>query len=166
MGYYDGEKATEAGRLITGTPGRILDTRLSSPFPTKCIPGTGRIYFDIAADAPLSAYVFNVTVTEPTTSGHFVVYPGLSDTPPLASNLNFVAGQTVANQVIGSTAGDRINFWNSAGCTHLVVDVFAVFTNEDAPPPGTPTGDAAVSAQDVGAAPDALTSAFGPAQAG
>jgi prepilin-type processing-associated H-X9-DG protein len=153
VGFYDGDKASESGRLITGVPGRILDTRLSSPFPTKCIPANGYIYFDITPGAPLSAYVFNVTVTEPTTSGHFVVYPGLGTTPPLASNLNFVAGQTVANQVIASTAGSRINLWNSAGCTHVVVDVFAVFTNQDALPPGTPAADAGVTAQDAGSAP-------------
>ena len=46
----------------------------------------------------------------------------------------------------------RVNFYNSAGCTHLVLEVFAAFTRFDSPPPGTPaSADAGVTAQDAGA---------------
>ena len=41
----------------------------------------------------------NVTVTDPTWDGYVTVYPGDVADRPTASNLNFVAGQTVPNLV-------------------------------------------------------------------
>ncbi len=130
VGYYDGDKSTEAGRLETGVPARIIDTRISG----GCVPGGD--YLQLAdTDTTVGAVVFNVTATEPTASGYVTVFP---DPPPvpLASNLNYVPGQTVPNLVIVSVgSGGLIDFFNYAGCTHLVIDAFAVFTNATAPAP-------------------------------
>jgi serine protease len=73
-----------------------------------------------------SAYVMNVTVTDPTTAGFVTVFPFPGDLP-LASNLNFVAGQTVPNLVY-TAAGPDVAFFNLAGNTHIVVDLFGMFT--------------------------------------
>ena len=78
--------------------------------------------------------MLNVTVTATTATGFLSVYPG-NQAVPLASSLNFVPGQTVPNLVMVamSSEGD-VDFYNSAGNTHVVVDCFGAFTNESATP--------------------------------
>ena len=80
VGYYDGDKTTDAGRLIAGSPLRLVDTRLQSPFPAPGkIPGGGSLLVDFSTSpnlAAIGAFVLNVTVTEPTAPGHLIVYPG------------------------------------------------------------------------------------------
>jgi hypothetical protein len=135
VGYYDDDKSTEAGRLVTFVPGRVVDTRVSSPFPPPgCIPGPGGISLTVTS-SDVEAVVFNTTVTGPTTDGHITVFP-FPPPPPLASNLNFVPGQTVPNLVMVKV-GDagKIGFYNSNGCTHLVIDAFGAFTSATAPAP-------------------------------
>ena len=80
------------------TPSRILDTRSGSPLG----PGT-TLNVPIAGQGgvpptSVSAVVLNVTVTNTTAPGFLTVFPaGLPI--PVASNLNWVAGQTVAKLV-------------------------------------------------------------------
>ena len=116
------------GGFTAVTPARILDTRTGSGAPPgKIGPGqvlelqvTGR--GGVPATG-VSAVALNVTVTEPTEAGFVTAYP-TGATRPVASNLNFVAGQTVPNAVavkVGS--GGRVSIFNSAGTSHLVADV-------------------------------------------
>jgi len=128
------EAAGAAGSFVGVSPTRLLDTRDNG----GCIPagstrnltvtGTG----GVAADA--SAVVLNVTVTQPSAAGYLTVFPA-GGTPPLASNLNFVPGQTVPNAVTVkvSTAG-MISILNSAGCSHVIVDVVGHHTSLPDPP--------------------------------
>jgi hypothetical protein len=77
----------------------------------------------VAADA--KAVALNVTVTEASDAGFVTVFPcGVAI--PTASNLNFVAGGTVANAVITKvgTGGKVCLFANRT--THLIVDVNGV----------------------------------------
>jgi len=54
---------------------------------------------------------------------------------PLASNLNWWPGDTVANQVIAPVGADgEISFYNSQGDTDLVVDVVGYFTDGTSTP--------------------------------
>ena len=148
VGYYDGDKTTDAGRLIAGSPIRLLDTRLSSPFPgSGKIPGGTSLLLDFSESpnlASIGAFVLNTTVTEPTAPGHLIAYPGPPPAPG-TSSLNFVPGLTVANAAAVRIGSDgTVGFFNSAGATHLVVDLFGIFT----------------SASDVGATsvdPDTIT---------
>ena len=66
--------------------------------------------------------VLNVTVTEAIAPGFVTVYPcGIA--PPLASNLNYRSGATVANAVIVKVgSGGKVCLLNT-GPTQLVVDV-------------------------------------------
>jgi hypothetical protein len=70
-----------------------------------------------------------VTVTEPTAAGHISLYPG--GTPlPLASALNYRAGQTRANNAIAPLGvGGTVAVFcgQSAGTTHFVIDVNGYF---------------------------------------
>jgi len=72
---------------------------------------------------PPAAVILNVTVTNPTASGYLTLYPtGVAR--PLASNLNFVAGQTVPNLVeVALGSGGKVTAFNSAGSTDVIFDV-------------------------------------------
>ncbi|MHB1526600.1 MAG: beta strand repeat-containing protein [Candidatus Dormibacteria bacterium] len=76
------------------------------------VPGTG-----------VSAVVLNVTVTNPTAGGYLTVYPA-GQSAPLASNLNFSAGETVANLVeVGLSQGGQIAVVTNAKSADVIVDV-------------------------------------------
>lgn len=101
--------------LITGRPGpdglynplvpaRLLDTRNGTGAVAGPLPGGSTLTLQVTGrgGVPLtgvSAVVLNVTVTSPTATGYLRVFPA-GTAVPLASNLNFVAGQTVPNRVI------------------------------------------------------------------
>ena len=110
------------GRVVVSSPTRLMDTRRSGGALGH---GVSRV-LDVTVGAVPStarAVVLNVTVTEPTRSGYLTVWPN-GRARPEASNLNFVAGQTVPNQVIAAVGPDgKICLFNSAGSTHVIVDL-------------------------------------------
>ncbi|HTO00624.1 MAG TPA: hypothetical protein VL068_08110, partial [Microthrixaceae bacterium] len=70
-----------------------------------------------------SAVVLNVTVTESKLPGYVTVFAS-GDARPVASNVNFYAGQTTANLVVATVGtGGRVTIYNSVNA-HMVVDVF------------------------------------------
>jgi hypothetical protein len=73
-------------------------------------------------DSPSGVLALNVTVTAPATAGFVTVFT--CDTPrPPTSNLNFVAGATVANSVMVQPATDGSVCLYTMSETDLVVDV-------------------------------------------
>jgi len=68
--------------------------------------------------------VLNVTVTAPTSFGYVTVF-GDGTTRPTASNLNFVAGQTVPNLVVAPVGvNGKVDLFNGSGGTiQLIADV-------------------------------------------
>ena len=110
------------------TPSRILDTR-NGPGPLG--PGAA---LDLAVAgqggipaAGVAAVVLNVTVTAPTEAGFLTVYPA-GEGRPLASNLNFVAGQTVPNLVTAKLGtGGHLSLYNATGNTSVIADVAGWF---------------------------------------
>ncbi|MBP0452029.1 hypothetical protein J5Y04_21165 [Kitasatospora sp. RG8] len=136
FGFYTGAPSG-SGFTSTG-PSRVLDTRDPGRRPV----GQGGILSWSVSDEPalpagkVSAVVLNVTATGPTAASHLDVYPGGSPRPS-SSNLNYRAGETVANTVIVPVdrSGD-VNFYNNAGSVDVVVDLFGYFTA----PQGGPTG--------------------------
>jgi hypothetical protein len=136
VGWYDQDRTTEAGRFIPMEPWRGFDTRVD-PFGPLFPHEALQLWFNDAGvswTGWLGSVVLNVTVTATTATGFMTVYPG-NQAVPLASSLNFVPGQTVPNLVMVamSSEGD-VEFYNSAGNTHVVVDCFGAFTNERALP--------------------------------
>jgi hypothetical protein len=69
--------------------------------------------------------VVNVTVTDPQQAGSVTVYPCAAPRPT-ASNLNFGAGQTIANLAIMSVDQTGALCLYSSAATHLIVDLNAV----------------------------------------
>ncbi len=75
----------------------------------------------------VGAVALNVTATEPTAASFLTVWP-TATARPWASNLNFSAGQTVANAVIVKVGADgTISIFNNSGAVHVVVDVVGWF---------------------------------------
>ena len=67
--------------------------------------------------------VMNGTATGPTAPSFLTVYPDGESTPN-ASNVNFVAGETIANLLSTKLGGDgAVRFYNSAGSVNAVADV-------------------------------------------
>jgi subtilisin family serine protease len=129
------------GSDYTGVdPQRLLDTRSCSGCDTIdglyeaegalvaqqtfFLPVVGRGTIPLTG---VGAVALNVTVASPTASNYLTVYP--SGAPqPTASNLNFTAGQTIANMVIAKVGNDgKIAIFNNAGSTQVLVDVVGWF---------------------------------------
>ena len=91
-----------------------------------------------AAQLHMSAVLVNVTATRTSANGYLSVFPAGETLPP-SSNLNFKAGQTVANAVIvklGTTSAGfpAINIFNAFGTTDVIVDIIGVFDDGNIPP--------------------------------
>jgi hypothetical protein len=119
--------ASTAGAAYSAlAPTRLLDTRVTGsslgPQGTTALTVVGG-----SVPATATAVALNVTVTDTTAAGYLSVYPaGLSQ--PVISNLNWIRGETVANLVIVPVGGGgRVDFYNSAGSTDLVVDLEGYF---------------------------------------
>jgi hypothetical protein len=95
-----------ASRFVPVAPVRVLDTRDRG---AKAAPGATLV--DLGGFIPPSAtaVAVNATVTEPAAAGYLTLAPaGLQ--PPLASNLNFTAGETTANAAIVAVTAGRLQF--------------------------------------------------------
>lgn len=108
-------------------PSRLYDSRNVATGGAKLGPESGvSLRVTGRAGVPTSgvtAVVLNVTVTEPTAISFLTVFPSISPMP-LASNLNYAAGQTVPNLVVVKVSTDgAVSFYNNSGATHLVVDI-------------------------------------------
>ncbi|MET9947240.1 PKD domain-containing protein [Streptomyces sp. NPDC006341] len=79
--------------------------------------------------AGVTAVALNVTVTNPREAGHLTAYPS-GQQAPTASNVNFSAGQTIANSVIVPVGADgKINIRNGAWMpTDVIVDVVGYYS--------------------------------------
>ncbi|WP_406199369.1 hypothetical protein OH807_16735 [Kitasatospora sp. NBC_01560] len=131
--------AEEGSRFTPLAPARLLDTReaVGRPGSDPVAPG-GEVSLQIAgrAGVPQSgvkAVVLNMTVTEARSTGILIAWP--SGTPrPDSSNLNWTAGQTVANQVVVPVGADgRVDLRNAAGgSAHLIADVFGYYSTDPA----------------------------------
>ncbi len=127
VGYVTGT-GTAGGFLPADTPVRILDTRsgvgLGGP-----VAGSTALVLPVAGrsgvpSTGVKAVVLNVTAANITRAGFVTAYPsGVSR--PNASNLNFRAGQIVANQVVVGVGSDgKIILENqSSGSLQLIADI-------------------------------------------
>ena len=130
------------------TPARICDTRANNPSglsggAAQCdgkhlVAGSpaGTLTVQVSGNdgvpSGATGVVVNVTVTGPTSNGYLTVWPD-GAAQPLASNLNFSAGETIANlvQVELGTNG-ALDIYNSNGTADVLVDVEGYFTTSAA----------------------------------
>ncbi|NYH45868.1 hypothetical protein HNR22_005595 [Micromonospora jinlongensis] len=131
---YSSHTCTVVGaRFMPVTPTRILDTRTGLGTTSKQPVGQdGSIIMPITSlggvpVADITAVVLNVSVTQPTEPGFLIVYPWLA--VPNVSTVNFVPGETVANQVTVPIKSGHIAFTHRGlGQVHLVADLQGVYT--------------------------------------
>jgi hypothetical protein len=111
-------------------PVRLLDSRNAVGVATRSrasadsttplhVAGTGGVPAISA-----QAVTLNVTVDQPATGGFVTVYPCGEDVPN-ASNVNYAAGQTIANLVTVKLGQDGNVCFYTSGAAHLIADLAA-----------------------------------------
>jgi hypothetical protein len=109
--------------VVSTNPGRLLDTRSSSPGRLSSGRTVGLIVTGrngVPSDA--DAVWLNVTAVDPWSGGYLTVYP-CGSARPNASNVNHGAGQTVANAVLAKVGSDGRVCVYAHSTTHVIVDV-------------------------------------------
>ena len=127
------------GALFTPlTPARLYDSRPAQTTIDGVGAATGALApntirtFKVTARGGVPAtdvgsVVLNVTATATSGPGFLTVYPS-GQARPLASNLNFAAGQTAANAVVAKVGTEgQVTVFNGSGSMHLIVDVAGWF---------------------------------------
>ena len=134
VGYYEDSTVLAGGAGFTPlSPSRILDSRPATevgPYNTPwssdqsrtlAVTGSGGV------PAGAEAVVLNATVTAPNATSYLTVSPH-GTTRPTASNLNWVAGQTIANAVTVKLPADGvIDLYSASGRVDVIVDVVGYF---------------------------------------
>jgi hypothetical protein len=131
-------------KIHATTPIRVLDTR-EPVGPTAglalgqamSVAVAVRGHFGVPDIA--TGVIANVTVTEPTSAGFVSVYPS-GVARPTVSTQNYVAGDTVANLATLALGTDgALAVFNSAGDTHVVIDIVAWLGDDLPAPEAVPT---------------------------
>jgi hypothetical protein len=132
-GYYSAGAATTAGDFTPVGPGRVLDTRVGVGAAQGPVAAQGTVHLAVLGRAGVpssgvSAVVLNVTTTGSTGPGFVTAYAD-GAARPMASNLNFGAGQTIAGLVVVPVGADgSVALFNgSSGTTQLIADVAGYF---------------------------------------
>ena len=132
--------STVPGTFVSTNPTRLLDTRLN--LGGSVIRPGGTLSLQVLGVGPIpadgvSAVMLNVTAVLPTAAGYLTVWPE-GGTRPVASNLNFAQGQTVANAVVAQVGADgRVDFFNYTGSTQVIADVSGYYVAGTATEPGS-----------------------------
>lgn len=119
-------------------PSRLLDSRSGAGgIDGRLSPGVTYSFTPLGRSGVPSrgvrAVLLNTTVTGPSTSGHLTVYPS-GQTPPLASNLNYSSGLTVANLVLVPVGKDgRVSLRANAGSPYAIADVVGYVADTEDP---------------------------------
>ncbi|MEU8765289.1 FlgD immunoglobulin-like domain containing protein, partial [Streptomyces sp. NPDC048659] len=125
-GYYT--EGTAGSHYQPVTPKRLMDTRNGTGVAKAKVDANGTVTLPVT-EPDATAVVLNVTATNPTAAGFISVYP--YGTPrTAASNLNFVAGQTVPNLVVVPVKDGKVTFYNRAGTVDLLADVAGYFKKD------------------------------------
>ena len=129
VGYY----SRPGGSTSRSMPAkRLLDTRVGTGGPAGPVGAGATRELTVRGGASsipetATAVLVNMTVTVPTAAGYLTVHPA-GVARPTASNLNFVAGQTVANlTLVGIGSGGRISIFNASGAAHVLVDIVGYY---------------------------------------
>ena len=128
-------------------PARVLDTRSGSATVDGVQAGVGRSGAATVTEvivagrggvpATATAAVLNVTAVSPDGAGYLTVFP-CGAQQPLASNVNYVPGQTVPNAVVAKIGiGGKVCVYTQAA-TDLVIDVNAYVPEAGSPGPLVP----------------------------
>lgn len=121
------------GGFYTVTPCRLFDSRQAGQ--GELTSGASRTFGAAGScgiPASAAALVANVTIVQPSATGHVTLQPG-SPYPSSTSTINFAAGQTRANNTILPIAANGAGTLTiqpallNAGTVHVIVDVSGYF---------------------------------------
>lgn len=128
-GYYSSADGARGERFVATTPSRLLDTRVGIGRPAGRL-GTDPVDLVIGQPAPgvtPTAVVLDVTVVAPSGWSFLTVHPA-GQARPVVSNLNYVAGETVANQVVVALPpSGAITLVNAFGSADVVIDLVGYY---------------------------------------
>ncbi len=111
-----------AGKSYTPVaPQRLLDSRRDGSVAHRT--------FEVALPPGATGAALTATVTQPVARGYLTVWP-CGGERPLASTLNFTAGQTVANMALVTAGPDGRVCLRPSTAAHLVVDLVGTFPQE------------------------------------
>jgi len=136
MGWFSDASGANGARYSSLTPARILDTRDGTGGFSVPVGVGGTISPKVTGvggvpATEVSAVVLNVTATQPTAGESFLTVFPAGGARPLASNLNFVAGQTVPNLVMAKVGADgKVSVYNNLGTSHVIFDVVGWFGSD------------------------------------
>ncbi|MFZ3471846.1 PKD domain-containing protein [Streptomyces sp. 4.24] len=131
-GYFTQSAASGYTSLA---PTRFVDSRSGLGTAKGQVPGYGTFSTQInglgGVPQTATAVALNVTVTNPREAGHLTAFPS-GGAVPSTSNLNFTAGQTVANSVIVPVGPDgKISVRNGSWLgADVIVDVVGYYSPE------------------------------------
>ena len=127
--------------FVPVAPCRLLDTRTGpdnvgirvaplgpgEKFPTQ-VTGSNGECIGIPNDA--TAVALNVTTVNPTADSFLTLFPADLATPPKASNLNWVAGQSpTPNKVDVKLSPDgKVKIYNNTGTVDVIADIVGYYT--------------------------------------
>ena len=133
-GYYTSTPSTNGSGLYNSmSPVRALgNLQLGAPIAANTsvpVTVTGALSATETVPATATAVVVNVTAAHGTAASYLTVYPAGVTPVPTASNVNFVAGQAVANRVtVGVGTSGQIEVYNHTGTVNVDVDVDGYYT--------------------------------------
>jgi hypothetical protein len=125
-GYFT--DTTASGKFFTQvSPVRVLDTRVSGGRlgPAGTYPNF-QVTGNYGVPSGATAVFLNATATNTTASSFLTAYPNAR---PTASDLNWVAGQTIPNSTLATLSSQgTTSFYNAVGSTDLVLDLTGWFS--------------------------------------
>ncbi len=130
-GWFAAPTSPPTGSTYFGiNPSRILDTRDGTGTGGAAGPlgpnGTIELTVAGAGGVPepgVTSVVLNVTVTDSSGPESYLTLFPSGTARPVASNLNFVAGETVPNLVVVRVQDGKVSLFNNLGSTHVIADV-------------------------------------------
>lgn len=124
-GYFS---ASGGSSYLPVTPTRSLDTR-TLPDGTVCADCAAQDDVLTSTAGSATAYAVTVTAIAPTANGVATVYPAGSPLPT-ASNINWLAGETLANSVYATPSPSGFYVYNgSSGTVNFTIDEYGYFSN-------------------------------------
>lgn len=137
--YKGGVDPVEGARYQPLTPSRILDTRFGVGAAATTVGPGQSVDLQVTGEGGVpvtgvSAVTMNVTVVGPSAPSSFLTVWPTGEARPTASNLNYVAGDVVANLVLVKVgAGGKVSLYNETGQTHLLADVVGWYSAPGGP---------------------------------
>jgi hypothetical protein len=127
QGYFTAAGDTTGSRFFPLVNHRILDTRYNIGGLYGAIQANSSVPAAVIGQGGVvdgaSSAVMNTTVTQPNSTSYLTVYPD-GTSQPTASDLNYVAGQTVPNLVTAKIGADGFDdYYNAFGAAYVLSDV-------------------------------------------